>query len=91
MTVKLSIQFSFIITYVKTGFTYQYSVATAYKYGQSMVSTQSLVVVTMANCSKFQESEHEIIKKYATTLLTRCIDLEEEGNKKFTKERELFC
>ena len=45
----------------------------------------------MANCSKFQESEHEIIKKYATTLLTRSIDIEEEGNKKFTKERELFC
>ena len=45
----------------------------------------------MAKYSKFQDSEHEIIKKYATTLLTRCIDLEEEGNTKFTKERELFC
>ena len=44
----------------------------------------------MANCSKFQESEHEIIKKYATTLLTRCIDLEEEGNLLFIKDKELF-
>ena len=42
----------------------------------------------MAKYSKFQDSEHEIIKKYATTLLTRCIDLEEEGKLNIYKRKK---